>query len=304
MVGDYDRLQTDLEFATESYHAARAAYDAAVAEARRQGRYLAAHVTPTRAESARFPQRETILATVTLFLILSWTTVVLVVYALKDRAMIHLEGLTKTFRLRGPAHPVIDRVTLDLPPRRSVALLGRNGAGKSTLLRLIAGTMAPTAGRVRMAGSVSWPVGFAGSFHGDLSGAQNTRFIARIYGVDSDDLVEFARDFAEIGSAFHLPFRTYSSGMKARLAFGVSMGIAFDTYLVDEVTAVGDAAFRAKSAALFRARMASAGAIVVSHAMGQLRELCDAAMLIDRGRVLWFDDLGEAITRHEALLRA
>jgi capsular polysaccharide transport system ATP-binding protein len=218
--------------------------------------------------------------------------------------MIHLEELTKTFRLRGPARAVIDRATLSLPPRRSIALLGRNGAGKSTLLRLIAGTMAPSKGRVRLTGSVSWPVGYAGSFHGDLSGAQNARFIARIYGVDSDELVDFARDFAEIGPAFHFPFRTYSAGMKARLAFGVSMGIAFDTYLVDEITAVGDAAFRAKSTSVLRARMANAGAVVVSHAMGQLRELCDAAMLIDAGRVLWFDDLEEAIARHEALLRA
>ncbi len=217
--------------------------------------------------------------------------------------MIRLERLTKSFRLRGRQFPVIDDITLDLPPGRSIALLGRNGAGKSTLLRLIAGTMMPTRGQVRLSGSVSWPVGYAGSFHGDLSGAQNTRFIARIYGVDSDELIDFTQDFAAIGRAFHLPFRTYSAGMKARLAFGVSMGIAFDTYLVDEVTAVGDAAFRAKSAALFRARMAQAGAIVVSHAMGQLRELCDAAMLIEGGRLTWFDDLDEAIARHEQALQ-
>ena len=218
--------------------------------------------------------------------------------------MIHLEGLTKQFALRGRARPVIDGVTLSLPPGRAVALLGRNGAGKSTLLRLIAGTMAPSRGAVRLAGSVSWPVGHAGSFHGDLTGAQNTRFVARIYGVDSDELVDYARDFAAIGPAFDFPFRTYSAGMKARLAFGVSMGIAFDTYLIDEVTAVGDAAFRETSGAVLRARMARAGAIVVSHAMGQLRELCDCAMLVEDGRIRWFDDLDEAIACHEAALRA
>ncbi|PZQ99895.1 MAG: ABC transporter ATP-binding protein [Cereibacter sphaeroides] len=217
--------------------------------------------------------------------------------------MIWLENLSKSYALGGRRRMVIDKVSLTLPAGRSVALLGRNGAGKSTLLRLIAGTTRPSGGHVRLGGSVSWPVGYAGSFHGDLTGAQNARFIARIYGVDSDALVDFACDFAEIGAAFHLPFRSYSSGMKARLAFGVSMGIRFDTYLVDEVTAVGDAAFRAKSSTLFRERMTHAGAIVVSHAMGQIRELCDAACLLQDGHLTWYEDVDEAIGRHEHAMR-
>lgn len=213
--------------------------------------------------------------------------------------MIRLENLTKTFRLNGISKTVLRDASVEFPKGRSVALLGRNGAGKSTLLRLIAGTLNPTSGRVSAAGSVSWPVGFAGSFHGDLTGAQNTRFIARIYGIDGDELVDFTASFADIGGHFRLPFRTYSSGMKARLAFGVSMGIAFDTYLVDEVTAVGDAAFRTKSNDLFKARMESAGAVVVSHSMGLVRELCDAAVVLEAGQVVFFDDVGAAIAQHE-----
>ena len=127
--------------------------------------------------------------------------------------MIRLDQVTKTYTLRGHRRVVIDRATLALPQGRSVALLGRNGAGKSTLLRLIAGTTLPTSGHVHLTGSVSWPVGYAGSFHGDLTGAQNARFIARIYGVDSDELVDFAQNFAEIGAAFNLPFRSYSAGI-------------------------------------------------------------------------------------------
>lgn len=213
--------------------------------------------------------------------------------------MIALQNLTKTFRLNGISKTVLQDATTVFPSGRSVALLGRNGAGKSTLLRLIAGTLDPTAGRVRLAGTVSWPVGFAGSFHGDLTGAQNTRFIARIYGVDGDELIDFTASFADLGAHFHLPFRTYSSGMKARLAFGVSMGIAFDTYLVDEVTAVGDAAFRTKSNDLFQARMQTAGSVVVSHSMGLVRELCDAAAVLEAGRLIYYDDVGAAIDHHE-----
>lgn len=213
--------------------------------------------------------------------------------------MIRLENLTKIYRLGGVRKTVLQDVSLVFPKGRSVALLGRNGAGKSTLLRLIAGTLDPTAGRVRAQGTVSWPVGFAGSFHGDLTGAQNTRFIARIYGVDGDELVDFTAGFADLGAHFRLPFRTYSSGMKARLAFGVSMGIAFDTYLVDEVTAVGDAAFRTKSNDLFRARMETAGSVVVSHSMGLVRDLCDAAVVLEAGQLTYYDDVDRAIAQHE-----
>jgi capsular polysaccharide transport system ATP-binding protein len=213
--------------------------------------------------------------------------------------MISLDHLTKTFHLHGVTKTVLQNATVAFPAGKSVALLGRNGAGKSTLLRMIAGTLDPTSGRVRLTGSVSWPVGFAGSFHGDLTGAQNTRFIARIYGVDGDELIDFTASFADLGAHFRLPFRTYSSGMKARLAFGVSMGIAFDTYLVDEVTAVGDAAFRAKSNDLFQARMQQAGSVVVSHSMGLVRELCDAAAVLEAGHLIYYDDVDAAIAHHE-----
>jgi len=212
--------------------------------------------------------------------------------------MIRFERLTKVFRMEGKSKVVANAITATFPTGRSVALLGRNGAGKSTLLQMIAGTMDPTSGRIVSTGTISWPVGFAGSFHADLSGAQNTRFIARIYGVDSDELVDFVEDFAGLGEHFRLPFRTYSSGMKSRLAFGVSMGIDFGTYLVDEVTAVGDAAFRAKSDRVFKARMERAGAVVVSHSMAQIRQMCDAGAVLENGKLTYYDDVEEAIRHH------
>lgn len=216
--------------------------------------------------------------------------------------MIRFENLTKSFRLRGERKLVIDNLNLTLPSGRSLALLGRNGAGKSTLLQIIAGTMRPDHGRVVSDGTISWPVGLGGSFHRDLTGAENVRFIARIYGVDTDDLVAFVEEFAELGKFYHMPMHSYSSGMRSRLTFGASMGIRFDTYLVDEVTAVGDRAFRRKSRALFADRMKHSSAIMVNHSMGQLRKFCDAGVVLEAGRMHYFEDLEEAIALHEALL--
>lgn len=216
--------------------------------------------------------------------------------------MIRFRHVTKSFPLRGERKTVIDDLDMELPAGRSVALLGRNGAGKSTLLQIIAGTLRPDAGEVIHDGSISWPVGFGGSFHPDLTGAQNVRFIARIYGVDTDELADFVQDFAEIGAHFHMPVRSYSAGMKSRLTFGASMGIRFDTYLVDEVTAVGDAAFRQKSRAVFKARMQDSSAILVSHEMAQLREFCDAGIVLADGRLRYFDDVEAAIEHHLALV--
>ncbi len=216
--------------------------------------------------------------------------------------MIRFEHLTKSFRVRGERRVVIDDVTLTLPTGKALALLGRNGAGKSTLLDLIAGTQQPDRGRVWSDGTISWPVGFGASFHRELTGAQNVRFIARIYGVDGDELVDFVEDFSELGRFFHMPVRTYSQGMRGRLTFGASMGIRFDTYLVDEVTAVGDAAFKRKSRAVFRERMKTSSAILVSHSMEQVRQFCNAGIVLEGGRLSYYEDLEEAIAVHQALL--
>lgn len=216
--------------------------------------------------------------------------------------MIRLERVSKSFRRDGVTKPILHDVSFALPPERDIAILGRNGAGKSTLMRLIAGTLRPDRGRVIRGCRVSWPMGFSGSFHPALTGAQNTRFVGRVYGRDTDTLEAFVQGFAELGSFYHLPVGTYSSGMKARLAFAVSMGVDFDVYLVDEVIGVGDTAFRRKCAAAFRARMDRARLLMVSHNAATLRQFCTAGLLIEAGRLTFYDSLDGAIAAHEANL--
>jgi capsular polysaccharide transport system ATP-binding protein len=212
--------------------------------------------------------------------------------------MIELRNLTKSFPTRRGVKHVARRLNMVFPEGKAVALMGRNGAGKSTLLQMIAGNLPADDGEVISSGNISYIVGFAGSFHRDLTGAQNTRFIARIYGVDTDELLEFVSDFAALGGHLHMPVRSYSSGMRSRLAFGISMGIHFDTYLVDEVTSVGDRAFRRKSAAVFKERMQRSSAIVVTHSLSEVRNLCDAGAVLERGRINYFEDIEEAIAMH------
>ena len=216
--------------------------------------------------------------------------------------MIEFRNLTKGYWVRGEYRVVIDNLDMMLPAGQSLGLLGRNGAGKSTLLQLIAGTMQPSSGRVIRHAETSWPIGGASSLHRDMTGMQNTRFLARVYGVDSDALSDFVEDFAELGDHYHMPLRTYSSGMKSRLSFGVAMGIPFGTYLIDEVTGAGDQKFKRKSKALFRERMAQSSAIMVSHSMNDMRSFCDSGLVLHEGRLEYFEDIEDAITRHEELL--
>ncbi|MEL6647494.1 MAG: ABC transporter ATP-binding protein [Pseudomonadota bacterium] len=213
--------------------------------------------------------------------------------------MLAFENLTKGFWVNGHYRVVIDDLNFVLPDGKSLALMGRNGAGKSTLLELVSGIMRPDEGRVFSDGTISWPIGLSAAFHRDMSGAENVRFIARIYGVDTEELIEFVKEFSELGEFFYMPTRAYSSGMRSRLAFGTSMGIHFDYYLVDEVTAVGDARFKRKSKAVFEERMKNSSAIVVNHSMDQLRSLCDSGIVLENGKVTFFEDLEEAIEYHE-----
>ncbi|ELY3773843.1 ABC transporter ATP-binding protein [Cronobacter dublinensis] len=212
--------------------------------------------------------------------------------------MINIENLTKSYRTPAGRHYVFKDLNLTLPAGQSVALIGRNGAGKSTLLRMIGGTDNPDSGRIVSRATISWPVGLAGGFQGSLTGRENVKFVARLYATKEAlrQKVAFVEDFAELGKYFDMPVKAYSSGMKARLGFGLSMAFTFDYYLVDEVTAVGDASFRKKCEMVFEERHRDACFLMVSHNLNSLKHYCDAAVFIGReNHVQYYDDINEAI---------
>ncbi|MGE0791122.1 MAG: ABC transporter ATP-binding protein [Sandaracinaceae bacterium] len=208
--------------------------------------------------------------------------------------MIELKNVTKAYATHAGLHVVLDNLNVVFEDKKSIGILGVNGAGKSTLLRILGGAERPDTGEVIKTGRVSWPIGFTGGFNASLSGEENCRFAARIYGADIDQVVEYAREFADIGQYFRMPVRTYSSGMRARVAFGLSMAIDFDTYLVDEVTAVGDANFQRRCKEEFAARRERATVIIVSHQINTLESFADRFALLRNGRLEFYDDLQEA----------
>lgn len=219
--------------------------------------------------------------------------------------MIRLRNAAKSYRNGHERRVILDNVTLDLPAGRSIGVFGANGAGKSTLVRLIAGVEPLNAGRILRRGSVSFPLGFGGTFHPHLTGRENVRFLARLYGADVGAALDDVERFAELGAYFRAPVETYSSGMLARLAFGACLAIRFDLYLIDEVTAVGDARFRRKCQAAFEARAAESDVIIVSHDEGTIRAWCDMGLVLGQGRLEMFEDLDAAIAQHRRrMLRA
>lgn len=218
--------------------------------------------------------------------------------------MIEFRNVTKYYPTPHGRKVVLDDLTLTLPAGTKLGVLGRNGAGKSTFLSMIGGTTRPNRGEIRRHASISWPLGFGGTFHPDLTGAQNVRFVARIYGRDTDELVKYVENFAELGEFMDMPLRSYSSGMKARLAFGMSMGIAFDWYLVDEITAVGDAAFKRKSLSFFKNRLRNAGLLMVSHSVNTIRSYCTSGLVLEKGRATYYDNVQAAIAAHERNMAA
>ncbi|WP_111431591.1 ABC transporter ATP-binding protein [Rhodobacteraceae bacterium DSL-40] len=218
--------------------------------------------------------------------------------------MIEFRNVSKSYRTQTRRKVVLDQLSLTLPHGRKVGVLGRNGAGKSTLLGMVAGIVQPDSGEIRRHASVSWPLGLRGSFHTDLTGAQNVRFTARVYGIDTDALVDYVEDFAQLGDFMNMPLRSYSSGMRARLAFGMSMGISFDWYLVDEITAVGDSAFKKKSLAVFKNRLQDAGLLMVSHSTRTILSYCTSGLVLENGKARFFEDVREAVRVHEANMAA
>ena len=214
--------------------------------------------------------------------------------------MIEVANLYKRYHGLHGGDWVLKDVSFTIPPATSVGVLGRNGAGKSTLLRMLAGMDSPDRGQITRNCRVSWPIGLGGGFQSNMTGRQNVKFVARVNGGESEmeRILAFVQDFAEIGRAFDQPLATYSSGMKSRLAFGLSLAFDFDVYLSDEATSVGDAAFKNKATEAFRSRIGKSSIVMVSHSTGILQDLCQAGLWLHQGKAYWFDALDDAITAY------
>ena len=215
--------------------------------------------------------------------------------------MLVVSDLTKRFRGETATRTLFENLSFELPRGGRLAVLGRNGQGKSTLIKILGGVLWPTSGQARWSMSCSWPLGFSGGFQGGMTGYDNINFIARIYRRSARDLARSVDEFAELGGSLAMPVKYYSTGMRARLGFALSLAIEFDCYLIDEVISVGDVLFRRKcDEALFQ-RRADRAFILASHDLGVIREVCSSAVVIESGRAKVFDDVETAIEVYIAL---
>ena len=214
--------------------------------------------------------------------------------------MIQLTNLVKHYPIRGGHSIVLDHINLQIAPGEKVGILGRNGAGKSTIIRMISGAERPTSGSITRDMSVSWPLAFGGAFQGSLTGLDNLRFICRIYGTSTEDKIPFIQEFSELGKYLREPVKTYSSGMRARLAFAISMVVEFDCFLIDEIIAVGDARFHQKCQHELFEKRKDRAMILVSHDPGFIREHCQHASVLVKGQLTSFADIDEAFAYYNA----
>ena len=213
---------------------------------------------------------------------------------------IRLTNVRKRYPTRNGGRDILRDVNLQLHAGEHVGILGRNGAGKSTLIRLLGGTERPTSGQVHIGMSVSWPLAFGGAFQGSLTGLDNLRFVCRVYGIESERARAFVEDFSELGAALSEPVRTYSSGMRGRLAFALSMAVEFDCFLIDEVVAVGDARFQHKCRRELFERRADRAMVLVSHEAHYMREHCSRALVLHEGLLHPFDTVDAAYDFYQA----
>ena len=198
-------------------------------------------------------------------------------------------------QFHGASKPLFSNLSFSLKRDGRLAILGRNGQGKSSLIRMLGGIDRPSDGYIDWSMTTSWPIGFGGGFQGSLTGLDNIRFLARLYRRDYEDLRDRVDDFAELGSALRRPVKHYSSGMRARLAFGLSLAIEFDCYLIDELVAVGDARFQRKCQEELFQHRAHRAFLMASHDVNLIASYCDKALIIESGRAKMFEDVQEAV---------
>ncbi|HIO95921.1 MAG TPA: ABC transporter ATP-binding protein [Campylobacterales bacterium] len=216
--------------------------------------------------------------------------------------MIELRNVTKYFRTTKGKKYILKNSTFTIPSDHNVGILGRNGAGKSTLMRMLGKIEFPNKGEIVSDKSFSWPMGLGGGFQGNMTGRSNVKFVCRIYGKSSKEIEEsiaFVKKFSELGDYFEMPIKTYSSGMKSRLTFGLSLAFDFDYLLIDETLSVGDARFRKKSKEALMKKIETCNVLLVSHDMGTLRTICDVGIVSHEAKLHYFDDINDAIKMYD-----
>lgn len=216
--------------------------------------------------------------------------------------MMKLENIVKTYPLGGGYKVVLDHINFKIDKGEKVGILGRNGAGKSTLIRLISEAEQATSGSIVRDMSISWPIAFGGGFQGSLTGVDNVYFISRIYGLDPKKVLPFIEEFAELGKYIREPIKKYSSGMRARLAFAISMAVEFDCFLIDEVVAVGDQRFHEKCHNELFLKRADRAKILVSHDINFIRTYCSRASVLHEGKLFNFEELETALDFYQSTM--
>lgn len=209
--------------------------------------------------------------------------------------MIKLENVVKSYPVKDGRRNVLDGINLTVNMGEKIGILGRNGAGKSTLIRLLGGVELPTSGSITRTMSISWPLAFSGAFQGSLTGADNVRFVCRVYNTDYEKAMELVDSFAELGKYLYEPVKVYSSGMRARLAFAISLAVDFDCYLIDEVISVGDASFHRKCEIELFEKRAHKAMIIVSHELHNIKEYCNSAAVLNNGKLTVYENMDEAL---------
>ncbi|CAI8379887.1 MAG: ABC transporter ATP-binding protein [Hyphomonadaceae bacterium] len=215
--------------------------------------------------------------------------------------MLDLVNVSKSYKINGVRKTILSDFSFSFPTERNVAIMGRNGVGKSTLMRLLAGAELPDSGQIYRGIQVSWPLGFSGGLNGSMTGLENIRFVARIYNKNIKDIVEYVKDFSELGASLKLPIRTYSNGMRAKLAFGLSMAIDFDIYLIDEITAAGDPTFRKRTETVFQTKLNDSRVIMISHSEQTIKSFCDCGLLMSNDGIFFFDRIEDLLKEYKSL---
>ncbi len=218
--------------------------------------------------------------------------------------MIKLQNVTKYYKVNDEKKYILKNVTLTIPTGTNLGIIGRNGAGKSTFLRMLGGIDFPNSGIIDSDVNFSWPMGLSGGFQGSLTGRENAKFVCRFYGqskVDINNTLKYIYEFCELGTYFDMPIKTYSSGMKGRLNFAMSMAFEFDCYLIDELLAVGDKNFKDKCSKTLNDRKKDKTILLVNHNMGVLKQMCDSGVLLENGTLSYFEDINDAVLEYEKI---